>query len=169
MNGLKYLIYAVGMIVIYTMINNYDKKHIKLSNGTADNYVVITPPILKKVYMLMFAVGMILYGDFLILYLKKEAGVTKGHLRFALIFAAIGLFVAFLSCKWKIEVSKDKIKISPLFKKTVILDISEIEKVKIGSKCELIIYCRGRKITTVDSLCVNFDKLCDTLLKDDKL
>ncbi|MCI9080579.1 MAG: hypothetical protein HFH68_17015 [Lachnospiraceae bacterium] len=168
MSGLKHLIYALGMIAIFIIIKKNDRA-IKLSSGTADNYTVITPPILKKVYMLIFAVGMILYGVFLILYIKKISGVTKGHLRFALVFAAIGIIVVFLACKWKVEVFADKMKITPLLGKTVTLEICGLEKAKIGSKGEVTIYYNGKKMTKVDPLSVNYDKLCDSLVKYGKL
>ena len=167
MSGLKHLIYALGMIAIFIIIKKNDRA-IKLSSGTADNYTVITPPILKKVYMLIFAVGMILYGVFLILYIKKILGVTKGHLRFALVFA-IGIIVVFLACKWKVEVFADKMKITPLLGKTVTLEICGLEKAKIGSKGEVTIYYNGKKMTKVDPLSVNYDKLCDSLVKYGKL
>jgi len=114
MSELKHLIYAFGMAVIFILIKQYERNHAVLSNGTADNYMVITPSILKKVYMMMFAVGIILYGAFLILYLKKVAGVTKWHFRFAFVFAVIGLIVVAFACKWKLEVSGERMKMSPL-------------------------------------------------------
>lgn len=163
------VIYAIGMVVIYAWINHYDKKHSKLSNGTESNYRIITPPILKKVCMLMFATGIVLYVFFLILYLKKEGGATKGHIVFALAFALIGVIFYFFACKWKIEISEDKMRISPLFKRAITIDIAEIEKAKLGNKGELAIYYRGKKITTVDALCINFDKLYDILFKYNKL
>lgn len=169
MSELKHLIYALGMAVIFILIKQYERNHVVLSNGTADNYMVITPSILKKVYMMMFAVGIILYGAFLILYLKKVAGVTKGHLRFAFVFAVIGLIVVAFACKWRLEVSGERMKMSPLLNKTIMVDVCELDKARIDSKGGLTIYYKGKKVMKVDPLCVNYDKLCDTLFKYHKL
>ena len=169
MSGLMHYLYALGMIAIFFLIKKYDRTYIKSPDDTADHYIVLMPSILKKVYMMIFVIGMILYGSFLVLYIKNVSGITKGHLRFALTFAALGIAVVFLASRWKVEVIESKMKIRPLFKKTITIDISEIERVRIGRKAEIAIYHSGRKIITVDALCINYDKLCDTFFEYDKL
>lgn len=49
------------------------------------------------------------------------------------------------------------------------LEICGLEKAKIGSKGEVTIYYNGKKMTKVDPLSVNYDKLCDSLVKYGKL
>lgn len=44
-----------------------------------------------------------------------------------------------------------------------------LDKAEIDSKGGLTIYYKGKKVMKVDPLCVNYDKLCDTLFKYHKL
>lgn len=169
MSGWVCLLYAIGMLVAFMLVYRYDKKHANPENGTADRYIIMVPAILKQVYMLVFAAGMMLYGIFSILYLKKLGGVTDGHLALGAVLASIGIAAIFLASKWKVEVSGEKIKVSPLFRRTISVNISEIERAKTGSKGELAVFYKGKKLATVDRLCINYDKLRDTLVRYNKL
>lgn len=169
MSGWECLLYAIGMIVVFILVYRYDKKHANPAKETEDRYVIMVPAILKQVYMLVFAAGMMLYGIFSILYLKKLGGVTEGHLVLGAVLASIGIATTFLASKWKVEVSGEKLKVSPLFRRTVSVNISEIERAKTGSKGELMVFYKGKKLVTVDRLCINYDKLRDTLVRCNKL
>lgn len=165
MDWLKHIIFAVCMVIMYFSLNRYRKNNLSLSSGAIDSYIVSMPALLKGVYSVIFAIGLILYSIFLFCYIKQLGGVTKGHLWFAFIFSLVGLAIILFSNKWKIEVVKEQISISTAFKKNKIILISDMEKVKIGNKGELYLYFQGEKLTTVDAMCNNYDKLCDTFEK----
>lgn len=169
MSGWECLLYAVGMLVAFMLVYRYDKKHANPENGTTDRYIIMVPAILKQLYMLVFAAGMVLYGIFSILYLKKLGGVTEGHLTLGAVLASIGIAATFLASKWKVEVSGEKLKVSPWFRRTISVSISEIERAKTGSKDELEVFYKGKKLVTVDRLCINYDKFRDTLVRYNKL
>lgn len=169
MSGWECLLYAMGMPLAFMLVYRYDKKHSKPAKETADRYVIMVPAILKQVYMLVFAAGMMLYGIFSILYLKKLGGVTEGHLALGAVLASIGIVATFLASKWKVEVSGEKLKVSPWFRRTISVSTSEIERAKTGSKDELMVFYKGKKLVTVDRLCINYDKLRDTLVRCNKL
>lgn len=168
-NGWECLLCAAGMLGAFILVYRYDKKHARSTKSTADNYTITVPVMLKHVYMLVFVAGMVLYGIFSIFYLKKLGGVTGGHLMLGLVLAFIGMAVALLASKWGIEVSGEKIEIKQLLKGPFTIQISEIEKAETGSRGELTVFYKGKKMVTVDRLCINYDKLRDTFIRYDKL
>ena len=54
-------------------------------------------------------------------------------------------------------------EIQRLFRKSIVLQISEIERVEIGKKNQLLLYASGKKLITIDFLTENYEYLEETL------
>ena len=66
--------------------------------------------------------------------LQNNPTVTNGHLWMCLGVMAIGLLGIIRASKWKIAVNGNQMEIQRLFRKSIVLQISEIERVEIGEK-----------------------------------
>ena len=55
-----------------------------------------------------------------------------------------------------------------LFRKSIVLQISEIERVEIGKKNQLLLYASGKKLITIDFLTENYEYLEETLKRNGK-
>ncbi len=74
---------------------------------------------------------------------------------------AIGLLGIIRASKWKIAVNGNQMEIQRLFRKSIVLQISEIERVEIGKKNQLLLYASGKKLITIDFLTENYGE-CET-------
>ena len=59
-------------------------------------------------------------------------------------------------------------EIQRLFRKSIVLQISEIERVEIGKKNQLLLYASGKKLITIDFLTENYEYLEETLKRNGK-
>lgn len=168
---IRFVVYALTMGILYAVINYLNTRDNIGGRAGEDelHYVVRIPLALKAVYFSMFVVGMFLFIVFLFFKVNKNPTITVGHLRFALIFAGIGLVVMFLSTKWRIAVNEDQMKVHPLFGMARTVQISDIERAETGEKGQIEIYVDGKKLTTVDGLTDNFDRFRKTLISCGKL
>lgn len=81
---------------------------------------------------------------------------------------AIGLLGIIRASKWKIAVNGNQMEIQRLFQKSIVLQISEIERVEIGKKNQLLLYASGKKLITIDFLTENYEYLEETLKRNGK-
>lgn len=169
--GIRYLVYAITMCVIYAVISYLSSRdNLSRDPGQSDtNYIVRVPAALKYVYGTMFVFGIFLFFVFLFFKLKGGSSLTDGHLWFALVFAGIGLFVMVIATKWHVSVNGDRMSIYRLFHRTLEVSFSDIEKVEIGKKEELVLYQDGRKVVTIDGLSDNYDRFRNTLKQYGKI
>lgn len=79
---------------------------------------------------------------------------------------AIGLLGIIRASKWKIAVNGNQMEIQRLFRKSIVLQISEIERVEIGKKNQLLLYASGKKLITIDFLTENYEYLEETLKRN---
>lgn len=165
---IKFLIYAITMCVIYLVISSlYNKKNIADDAGrNGFCYVVKMPKALKYTYMALFLLGLFLFCVFFVFKILENPTVTNGHLWMCLGIMAIGLLGVFWASKWKIAVNGNRMEIQRLFRKNVILQISEIERVEIGKKNQMLLYSNGKKLITIDCLTDNYERLEKTLLTE---
>lgn len=163
----KMIIYMITMSIIYVIISNLNnKKQILLNNeNEQDIYIVKAPSALKGVSFVIFCVGWIAFFVFLIFKLKNSSTVTYGHFIFASVFASIGLAGMILSTTWRIEVNRTDMIIHRLCRFKIEIQMSEVERIEVGKKGEMMLYVDGKKITTIDPFSENYDVLKRNLEK----
>ncbi|MCC8046739.1 MAG: hypothetical protein LIP12_14850 [Clostridiales bacterium] len=161
----QYIVYAVTMCVIYAVIGHLNNRDSTGSgSGQSDeSYVVKMPAALKYVYLAMFGMGMILFAFFTICDIRGIPGITVGLIRFSLIVAAIGLLVMIWASRWRIRVDGSNMEIHKLLHRKRNVSFSEIEKVKVTKKYQLILYKNGKKLVIVDLLADNYERLKNSL------
>lgn len=161
----RFLVYIVTMCILSALINHLDKRGIKSLGKDGTNYVVRIPAMLKYVYFSLFAMGVLLFFVFLFFKSKGNPSITNGNFITALVICAIGLTVMAFASKWHIVVNDDKFTIYRLFGKKEIIFFSDLDNAVEGSKGQIEVYKKGKKIVTVDLLCENYDLFCDSLSK----
>ncbi|MCD7955262.1 MAG: hypothetical protein LUG93_05820 [Lachnospiraceae bacterium] len=161
----QYIVYAVTMCVIYAVIGHlHNRDSAGSGSGQSDvNYVVKIPAALKYVYLAMFAMGMLLFVFFTICDIRGIPGITVGLLRFSLIVAAVGLLVMIWASCWRIRVDGSTMEIHRLLHRSRTVSFSEIEKVEVTKKYQLILYKNGKKLVIVDLLADNYECLKNSL------
>ena len=148
---IKFLIYAISMCAIELVINSlYNRKSITDNAGRNEFHYVLKIP------------GALKYK------LQNNPTVTNGHLWMCLGVMAIGLLGIIRASKWKIAVNGNQMEIQRLFRKSIVLQISEIERVEIGKKNQLLLYASGKKLITIDFLTENYEYLEETLKRNGK-
>ncbi len=164
---IKYIVYTITMSITYAIINNMNKKKQFVENDEAEQetYIVRTPEILKGVFGAWFFLGIIMFCLFLFLKLKNNPTVTNGHLVLAMVACGIGVVGMTLSTTWRIEVNKDKMLIHRLLRSKIEIRMTEIERVEIGKKDEMVLYAYGKRITIVDPFCIHYGALKRDLKK----
>lgn len=162
---IKFLIYALMMNVIYFLINSlYNRKNITSDSDKNEScYIVKMPKALKYVYTALFGMGLFLFCLFFIFKILENPTVTNGHLWMCLGIMAIGLLVVFWASKWKIAVNGNQIEIQRLLRKNIIMQIDEIEHVKIEKKNQITLYRNGKKLITIDCLADNSELFIKSL------
>lgn len=165
---IKFIIYAIAMCVIYIVIGSlYNRKNITGDSGQSEMcYVVKMPGTLKYVYLGLFLLGVCMFCIFTFQKIQKNPTVTDGHLWMSLGVMAIGLLVAVWANRWRVAVNGEKMEIQRLFRKNVILQVNEIERVETGKKNQMILYRGGKKLITIDYLTDNYECLEKTLKRN---
>ncbi len=153
---IKFLIYAISMCAIELVINSlYNRKSITDNAG-------------RNECMAFFILGLCMFCIFFVFKLQNNPTVTNGHLWMCLGVMAIGLLGIIRASKWKIAVNGNQMEIQRLFRKSIVLQISEIERVEIGKKNQLLLYASGKKLITIDFLTENYEYLEETLKRNGK-
>lgn len=134
-----------------------------MSTLYSHNYVVTLPDMLKKVYLGITCFSLCFFLFFELQYMRGIESVTIGHPILFAILTVISLFVTIFTNKWKLKVNGTTITISKLFRKTITMDFTEIDDIKIGKKSEIKFYKNNRKIVTIDLLCDNYEELAKDL------
>ena len=127
---IKFLIYAISMCAIELVINSlYNRKSITDNAGRNEfHYVLKIPGALKYTCMAFFILGLCMFCIFFVFKLQNNPTVTNGHLWMCLGVMAIGLLGIIRASKWKIAVNGNQMEIQRLFRKSIVLQISEIER-----------------------------------------
>ena len=158
-----YIIFMCIISILVEYLNNRDNIS-KSPDQTDYNYVVKMPTALKYTYLVMFGVGIFLFVVFLFFFLQGNPTVTVGHLNFAVIFASIGFVVTLWSERWRLVVNNEQLEIHRLFRRPRKFPLSDITKIEVGKKHQIILYGKsGKKLLTVDALSDNYDRLIKTL------
>ena len=63
----------------------------------------------------------------------------------------------------------DWMEIQRLLRKTITMQIAEIERVKIGKKSQMVLYHNGKKLITIDCLTDNSELLYESLKRHKKI
>lgn len=127
------------------------------------NYVVTLPDMLKKVYLGITCFNLCFFVFFGLQYTKDTESVTIGHPILFAVFTVISLFITIVANRWKLKVNGTTITISKLFRKTITMDFTEIDNIKVGKKSEIKLYKNNTKIITIDLLCDNYEELAKDL------
>lgn len=160
----RFIVYAVTLCILYLVINHLNSRDDTVgTSGSEMSYIVKIPSVLKSVSFIVFLLGLIMFAFFIFLKIQGNPTVTNGHIRVALIFILLGLFIIFFVSKWKLTVNGTTMELYRMFHKKEVFQIEEIEKAEEGSKNQITIYKKGRKIVTVDCLCDNYSRLKETL------
>lgn len=169
---IKFLVYAFT-ICILTGVMEYLNTRDNVSHSRGENdsqYVVRAPGALKYAALAFAAMGVILFFVFLFFYMKNNPTVTRGHLYMALILMTVGFLIVVWASKWRISVNGSEMKIHCILHNSQRISFSEIEKVEIGKKEELILYgTDNKKIITIDGLSDNYDRFIKNLKEYGKL
>ena len=154
---IQYIVYALVMSILGGVINHlYTRDDRAMDYGQDDdNYAVRVPKALKQVGFAMFAMGMLLFVIFFAFRFSGNTSATVGHLNFFLIFALIGLLVVLWSGVWRIKVNGENLEVRRFLRKTQSLTFSEISRVKMTKKFQLVLYRGGKRIAIVDLLTEN--------------
>lgn len=169
---IKFVTYTITICIltgILEYLNTRDK--VSHSGGETDSsYVVRAPGALKYSALALAILGMVLFFIFCFFYVKNNPTVTKGHLWMALIVMTIGFLAVLWASKWRIVVEDSNMEIHQIFHRSKMISFSEIKKVEIGKKEQIIFYgADEKKIITVDGLSDNYDRLVRSLKNYGKL
>ncbi|MCD7733207.1 MAG: hypothetical protein LUH56_07190 [Oscillospiraceae bacterium] len=158
---IQYIVYALVMSVLGGVINHLYTRDDKATDSGQDddNYAVRVPKALKQVGLAMFAMGMLLFVMFFVFRISGNTSATVGHLNFFLIFALIGLLIVLWSGAWRIKVNGESLEVRRFLRKTQRLTFSEISRVKMTKKFQLVLYKGWKRVAIVDLLTDNRSRL----------
>lgn len=164
---IQYIVYALVMSILGGVLNRLYTRDDKVidSEQDDDNYVLRVPKVLKQVGFVMFAMGMLLFVIFFAFRLSGNLSATVGHLNFFLIFALIGLLVVLWSGAWRIKVNGESLEVRRFLRKTQRLTFSDIDRVKMTKKFQLVLYRGRKKVAIVDLLTNNRSRFDASLEK----
>ena len=154
---IRFLVYAITMCILYAVLDIMHNRDSGKSNVDKTHYVVKLPGMLKNVYLIMFAFGLLLFAIFFFFKMKGNPTVTNAHLWFALGVAGIGLIVMIYASSWRIVVNGDEITVHRLLRKSETVAVADIEKAEVGKKEQLILYKGGKKWMIIDYMADNYE------------
>ena len=158
-----WLIGVIIMVITTSIIDrlNDKKKQAMTAREEQDRekqeqgiYTVKVPEILIGMFQFWIGLGIVMFITFSIFKLKNNPTVTDGHIHIAIFAISVGVIGTILSKRWRIEVNGSEMVIHRLFRPKIKVHMSEIERAEIGKKGEMRLYAHGKKITTVDLLCI---------------
>ena len=170
-NSIKFVVYAITMCILMGVLEYLNTRdNVSHSRGETDShYMVRVPGALKYSALALAILGMIMFFIFFFFYLKNNPTITKGHLRMALIVTTVGFLIVLWASKWRISVTDSDIEIHRIFHSSQTISFSEIGKVEIGKKEEIILYgTNNNKIITIDGLSDNYDRFVKSLKEQGK-
>ena len=168
---IRYIVYSVALCVVYAVIEYLTSRNvgIKRKDQSAERYVVRAPLALKYVYTTMFFLGVILLVVFSFFMVIGNESVTMGHIRFALVFAGIGLLVMLWASRWSVRVNGSEMEVRKMLQ-TKKLSLQDIGSLTVGKKGELRLFDKdGEGIVVVDALSDNYELLVNSLIEQGKL
>lgn len=152
---IKAIIISIVYVALFIWMKSYKSKQNNTVSEGAKSFSVTMPDALMIVYTAMFLFGVLLLIVFSITYQKGQAGTTKGHIIFAMVFASIGLLVMFICVRWRIHVEEEQFTVHYAFKPQKTYAFKGVNKVVVGKKGEMAIYVDDKKVVTIDSLATN--------------
>ena len=166
----RLIVYGITLCILYGILNYLNNRGtVKLRGEREAHYIVKIPDVLKYISLFLFALGIIMFITFLISKLRGNPTATNGHLWLSLVVAAIGILIMILVAQWKVIVNGNQMEIYRLFHRKEAVRITEIDKVEIGKKGQMILYRDGKKLVTIDGLADNYDTLRKTLVQYGKM
>lgn len=166
---IQFFVYMASMVILCIIIEGMDLRGTKGYIADKDHYTVRIPAMLKRVYFVLFMMGVLLFFIFLFFWIAGNPSITKGNFITALVICAIGMFVMMFASKWHIVVNNDIFTVYRLFGKPVTMHFQDIDSVAEGPKGQIEIYKGGRKIVTIDLLSDNYDQFLNSLSAYGKL
>lgn len=169
---IKFVVYAITLCILTSVLEYLNTRdNISHSRGETDShYVVRMPGALKYSALVLAILGIIMFFVFFFFYLKNNPTVTKGHLRLALIVTTVGFLVVLWASQWRISVTDSNMEIHRILHSSQTLSFSQLGKVEIGKKEEIILYgTDNNKIITIDGLSDNYDRFVRSLREQGKL
>ena len=113
---IKAIIISIVYVALFAWMKSYKSKQNNTVSEGAKSFSVTMPEALMIVYTVTFLFGLLLLIVFSVLYQKGQAGATKGHIIFAMVFASIGLLVMFICVSWRIHVEEEQFTVHYAFK-----------------------------------------------------
>lgn len=127
------------------------------------SFDVTVPPSASQIIGICFLCILALFFIFIIMYLFKFGGVTKGNFYVCIVIECIFLMVLLQFKTWKLSVRDDEIYVNGFYRKKERFKFNEIDEVVLGNKNELKIYAHNRKVTTIDVSCTYYDEFYELL------
>lgn len=162
---IRFLVYAITMCILYAALDFLHNRDSGKNSAAETQYVVKLPGMLKNVYFIMFAFGLLLFAIFFFFRMKGNPTVTNAHLWFALAVAGIGLIVMIYASSWRVVVNGDEITVHRLLRKSETMAVTDIEKAEVGKKEQLILYKDGEKWLTIDYMADNYEIFRERLVR----
>ncbi|WP_455717315.1 DUF6560 family protein [Anaerosporobacter sp.] len=114
-----------------------------------------------RIFEIVLAFFVILFIVFAIMYIFKIGRVTKGNLYVFAVLSGIVLLFILQFKTWKLSVKENKVSVNGIYRRKVTFTFEQIDKIVVGKKNELKVYVSGKKITTIDWLCVHYDEFIE--------
>ncbi len=146
----------------------HDREEKSVGQGGPD-YIVKMPVMLKYIYHLLFATGIVL---FLVALIFRAAGFKSAQawlMPAALAVALLGLLVMAYLKRFRISVKGDVLTVHRLFRPARTIAISELEDAEIFTYTHLRLFDRGKILLKVSFMCENFNLLETALQEAEKL
>lgn len=169
---IKWIVYAITMCVLTGILEYLNTRdNVSHSHGETDShYVVRIPGALKYSALALAVLGIIMFFIFCFFYIKNNPTVTIGHLRMSLVVITVGFLIILWASKWRITVVGSNMEIHRILHSSQTIPFSEITRVEIGSKEQIVLYgADNKKIITVDGLADNYDRFVQSLKEYGKL
>lgn len=114
-----------------------------------------------RIFEVLLACIALFFTIFAVMYIFDFGGVTKGFLYFFTIMAGLYILIILQFKTWKLTVREDQVSVNGVYRRKANFTFEQIDKIVVGKKYELKVYMSGKKITTIDRLCVHYDEFID--------
>lgn len=167
----KYIVYAAGLCIAGWVTGYLHNRSVSPARTGQDggSYVLKFPKALTGVFAAIMMIGMLSFAFVAISRWMGTPSATIGLIRVSLGFAAAGFAMMLWSMAWSIMVTGEQMEIHRFLRRTQIVTFTEIERVEVSKRFQLILYRDERKLVTVDLLAGNYNRLAETLEKYGKL
>lgn len=137
------------------------KKKKRNKSFNPQKFDVIIPDEATRIFEVLIAGVMLMFGIFAVMFVLDFGGVTKGFLYVFGIFAVIILLIILQAKTWKLTVRENKLSVNGIYRKKADFTFGQIDKIVVGKKSELKVYVSGKKVTTIDPMCVHYKEFIE--------